>query len=149
MNLSGGQGEWTVAFECDDCGWYYRQQAAPSQELTCPQCGISPATIPPAWALEQGCPVCGCRHLYRRKDFNQLLGLALVGLGAVLGVLISYWFLLAFSLLDWVIYRRNADLAACYRCAAELRGVDGTALLEVFDHHTAEIYEFKPAGEKT
>ena len=93
--------------------------------------------------------MCGCRHLYRRKDFNQLLGLALVMLGALLGVLISYWFLLAFSLLDWVMYRRIADLAACYRCAAELRGVEGAALLEVFDHHTAEIYEYEPAGEKT
>ena len=70
-------------------------------------------------------------------------------LGAVLGVLISYWFLLAFSLLDLVVYYRIADLAACYRCAAELRGVEGAALLDIFDHHTAEIYEYKPVGEET
>lgn len=149
MSLSGGRAEWTVAVECDDCGQYYRQKAVLAQEVTCSQCGISPGTIPSAWTLEKGCPVCGCRHLYRRKDFNQLLGLALVALGAVLGVLISYWFLLAFSLLDLMIYHRVADLAACYRCAAELRGVEDAALLEVFDHHTAEIYEYKPAGEKT
>ena len=43
----------------------------------------------------------------------------------------------------------TAGLAACDGCAAGLRGGEGAALLEVFDHHTAEIYEYEPAGEKT
>ena len=141
--------DWALAVECANCGRYYRHGKPLPQGVTCPQCGTSPGTIPSGWTLEQGCPLCDCRHLYRRKDFNQLLGLAIIVLGALLGVLISYWFLLAFSLLDLLLYRRIADLAVCYRCAAELQGVEGTARLGLFDHHTAEIYDYQPPDEET
>ena len=132
-----------LSIECDQCGHYYRVKAPDSRSAICPQCGTSPGTVDSAWSLEQGCPLCGCRHLYRRKAFNQLLGLAIMMLGAVLALAVSYWFLLLFGLMDLVLYRLVPELAVCYRCGVEVSMETGVARLEPFDHHTAEIYTYE------
>jgi hypothetical protein len=44
------------------------------------------------------------------------MGLALVAIGALLGVLMSYWFLLAVVLLDVILYGIVPLIAVCYKC---------------------------------
>lgn len=131
----------SVAIECDQCSHYQRYPALADGSLTCPQCDHEHGKIPATWTTADDCPLCGCRHLYRRKDFNQLVGLALIVAGAGLGIAISYWFLLLFTLLDLALYRWVAEVAVCHRCEAEYRGAAGIDDLPLFTHHTAEIYQ--------
>ena len=132
-----------LGIECARCGRYYRAVGTDNQPPECPRCGTSPGTVDSGWTLEKGCPICGCRHIYRRKAFNQLVGLAIIVLGAVLAVMVSYWFLLAVTLADLALYRFVPDLGVCYRCGVELASVPGLSGLETFSHHTAEMYVFE------
>lgn len=131
----------SVAIECDQCGHYHRHRESGAAALACPRCGHEVSPVDAKWMLTEGCPVCGCRHLFRRKDFNQLVGLFLVAAGAALGIAVSYWFLLVFTLADLAMYRLVRDVAVCHRCEAEIRGQAGIDELPLFDHHTAEIYQ--------
>ena len=131
----------SVAIECDQCSYYQRYPAVAAGSLTCPQCGYEHGEIPANWNAGDDCPLCASRHLYRRKDFNQLVGLALIVAGAGLGIAVSYWFLLIFTLLDLALYRWVAEVAVCHRCEAEFRGAAGIDALPLFTHHTAEIYQ--------
>jgi len=88
------------------------------------------------------CPLCGCAHLYRRKDFNRKLGIAIL----VLGIGLAYWTyalsLVAVTLLDWLLFRRVGEVACCYLCEAVFRDVAGIPRLEPFnlvlhDHYRA------------
>ena len=141
----GSRRGWALALECDQCGRYYSLPAPVDGPINCPGCGLKAGTIEATWSLAGGCPVCGARHLYRRKDFNQLVGLLIVILGAVLGILISYWFLAATAVLDAMLYRWVSEVAVCYRCGAELRGLAAIGGLKRFEHHTAEIYAYRPS----
>jgi hypothetical protein len=75
------------------------------------------------------CLVCGCGDLWRQKDFPQRLGLALVGLGAVLSTIAVKLYmpatalgvLLAFALADLLLFAFMPDVLVCYRCAARHR----------------------------
>ena len=135
----------SIALECPACGRYHRYLMPGEGVLVCPHCGHGAGTQAAGWSLEAGCPLCACRHLYRRKDFNQLLGLGLMVAGGALAIAFSYWFLLLFSLADLGLSRLVPDVAVCHRCGAEMRSAPGVSGLPVFDHHTADIYQ-NPAG---
>jgi hypothetical protein len=62
------------------------------------------------------CPLCGCRHLYRQRDFNRAWGCLLVAVGAALVPWTFGLSLLVFALFDWWLYRRLAEAVVCYRC---------------------------------
>ena len=131
----------TIAYQCDICGHYQRHNHPERLDLKCPACDTLVCTVPENWLLEYGCPVCKCRHLYRRKNFNQVVGLVIILVGAFLAVVISYWILAAVTLMDILLYRFVPEVAVCYRCGAEANGIIGTGELSMFDHHTAEMYE--------
>ena len=135
----------SIAQECPGCGHYHRYQAPGRGALVCPRCGQLAGNPAENWSLQEGCPLCACRHLYRRKDFNQLVGLGIMVAGGALAIAVSYWFLLLFSLADLGLYRLVPDVAVCHRCGAEMRSLPGVSGLPVFDHHTADIYQI-PEG---
>ena len=62
------------------------------------------------------CPLCGCRHLYRQRDFNRALGCLLVVAGAALVPWTFGLSLPVFGLVDLWLYRRLKDAVVCYRC---------------------------------
>lgn len=78
------------------------------------------------------CLVCGCRDLWRQKDFSQQLGLLLVGLGILLSTiawaytrpLLAIGILMVFALADLLLYVFMPDVLVCYRCGARYRHVD-------------------------
>jgi hypothetical protein len=91
--------------------------------------------------------------LWRQKDFPQRLGVTLVVLGAVLSTiafacylpLTALGVLLAFALVDLLLFTFMKDVLVCYRCHARYRG----AVLEDdrprFNLETAERYRQEAA----
>ena len=71
-----------------------------------------------------GCPVCGCEHLYRQKDFNRHLGVALVVVAVVLAYFTFGLSLLAVALVDWLLFPRIREVGICYQCKAVVRSDD-------------------------
>ena len=87
------------------------------------------------------CPACGCKHLYKKKDFNQTLGCLVIIVGAVF-VPVTYGLsLVLLFLLDLFLYSRIKDSVECYKCKIESKNVVVPKNFTNFDHHTAEIYE--------
>lgn len=87
------------------------------------------------------CPVCGCKDLYRKKDFNQAIGCIIILIGAVLVPWTYGLSLLVLSLVDYLLYRRIKDSAECYKCKSEFKDTGIPHHLKPFDHHIAELYE--------
>lgn len=101
---------------------------------------------------EQGrlrrCPVCGCREIFKRKDFPQRLGLLLV-VGTIIAavVLIALWqvlwamgVLLAAVVVDRIICVFTGECLVCYRCRSEFRGVTVDRSHEAWDLAIGEKY---------
>ena len=90
--------------------------------------------------------MCGCDDLWRQKDFPPALGLTLVGLGALLSTLAWLWYypvaaigiLMAFALVDLVLFALMPDVLVCYRCGARYRH---TAIREDHPRFSLELAE--------
>jgi hypothetical protein len=143
-------------------GWGERRGEGPAQvELGCPKCGRAieieaPGTkpcrhcgaettlrAPPETPL---CLACGCPELYRHRDFNQRLGLALVATGALLWLVLgSFWPMVAAAAIDVLLYFTLPDVAICYRCRAHHRGFFWTSTVPRFDLERHEHYRFEKA----
>ena len=111
-----------VRTQCRACGLPFRAVLAKDQpELACPGCGEVRAVAGAGWsdgpdARVEVCPLCGCRHLYRQRDFNRALGCLLVGIGAALVPWTLGLSLVAFGLFDLWLYRRLHEAVVCYKC---------------------------------
>ena len=87
------------------------------------------------------CPECGCKDLYKKKDFNQTLGCLIILVGAVF-VPVTYGLsLVALFLLDLLLYSKIKDSIECYKCKTEYKNIVVPKNMMSFDHHIAEIYE--------
>ena len=132
----------SLAYECDTCGTFKIYSAESSPKIICASCDKKLGTVSENWSLENSCPFCNCKSYYKRKDFNQILGAGIIILGGILSIIYNYFILMGFALLDILLYYIVPDVAVCYQCSAELRGFHGMEKLEVFDHHTAELYQY-------
>ncbi|MBI1862061.1 MAG: hypothetical protein HYR96_14195 [Deltaproteobacteria bacterium] len=93
-----------------------------SFQAQCPECLRSPFPfLLPNESLEQ-CPVCGCRDLYKHKDFNRNIGIGIL----IVGVVSAYWTygisLLVVTALDYLIFRGVDSVGICYHCLTQYRG---------------------------
>ena len=131
----------TVGIECSSCGTYFRYTIEKSSTIHCLGCNNEQGTIHPKWQYEEACPFCQYKGFYKRKDFNQLLGLIIIILGAVLAVMINYIFLLIFVLIDFLLLKVIPEVGICYHCSAEFRGLSDTQNLPGFSHHQSELYQ--------
>jgi hypothetical protein len=66
--------------------------------------------------------MCGCRELYRQRDFNHRLAIVFLILGAILAYPTKGLSLVAAAILDLVLYLTAAELLVCYLCRAHVRG---------------------------
>ncbi len=89
------------------------------------------------------CPICGCKDLYRKKDFNQAVGCIIILIGAILVPWTYGVSLLALSLVDFFLYQRVKDSVECYKCKSEYKNIAVPTQIKSFDHHIAELYETK------
>jgi DNA-directed RNA polymerase subunit RPC12/RpoP len=108
-----------IRTQCRSCGLPFKDELTSEvTALACPNCAATRRVDPAAWSASDvaTCPLCGCRHLYRQRDFNRAWGCALVALGAALVPWTYGLSLIAFGLFDLYLYRRLAEAVVCYRC---------------------------------
>ncbi len=87
------------------------------------------------------CPHCNCKHFYRQKDFNKVIGCFVILTGAVFVPFTYGLSLLLVAVIDWFLYKRVADEAVCYKCREEFKNIEIPDNIKPFDHHIAELYE--------
>ena len=137
----------SVEFGCSGCG--RAVEACPGETATCARCG-APSTLedPGVDALGE-CLACGCPELYRHRDFNQKLGLLVIGAGVALSLGLSTFVpLVAAAAVDLLLYLVLPDVAICYRCKAHHRGFRNIRAIRSFDLERHEHYRFKRAREE-
>jgi hypothetical protein len=101
------------------------------------------------------CPVCGCRELFKRKDFPQITGFVIVVLAAVIAmvlfgmrrVLAGIIVLGTVALVDLLIFFFTGRCLVCYRCRSEFRDVPISRDQRGWDLATGEKYRLtEPAS---
>lgn len=140
-----------ITYACPHCDAASRTEfAADTLELECPHCRKRLAV--PRGAMDGQkvcrCLVCPSNDLYVRKDFPQVIGVSLVGVGIVgssiawyyTNVLWTFGILFATALVDVVLYALVGDALMCYRCNAQYRGVEEIESHNPFDLETHEKY---------
>ncbi len=131
----------TISRFCDQCKKYARLELSPDSTLICPHCQTEWGKVDRVETILDRCPLCTCRQFYTDKDFNQVLGFVIMGVGIVL-VPITYGLSLpVFALIDWLIYRKVPKLVACYRCGSEYRGLSDSNRFKPFIHHIGLKYD--------
>jgi len=131
-----------VEFGCPTCR--RALETHPGGTVRCGRCGAE-ASLPPAGRLEH-CLACQCTDLYRHRDFNQKLGLAIVVMGAGLWFLLgSFLPMVVAAALDLLLYLSIPDVAICYRCKAHHRDTEGIAEIPKFDLERHEKYRVEKA----
>lgn len=138
-----------IRYTCPSCGigngLPLRPDGTADPEPPCRSCGrclklAAPRGLPPDRRVIE-CLVCGDNKLFTQKDFNQKIGCAIVGVGALL-VPWTYGLSLAVcALVDFLLYRRLPLIAACYVCGAKYRGFPVSADLEAYELLTAQTCE--------
>ena len=119
----------------------------PNWDTTGVALGASCAQCRHRWRIDdevrafRRCCVCGCTRFYRQKMFPRWLGIGIVVVGAVASIGTYGLSLVAAFLIDLMIFRSIPEMAVCYQCRAELRGIRLPAAVLPFRHHLAEGYE--------
>lgn len=138
-----------VQWRCTEC---LAVHETPRPDETAPwRCGKCSREIPghPEALDPEGkvvaCPVCGCRDIYRQRDFNRKLGVAIIVAGAVGAALIPNPFLklaslVACALVDLAIYMMIPDVVGCYHCQAICRGYAGSEAVGPYDLNISDKY---------
>lgn len=125
-----------IRTQCRACGWPFSAVLTPdTKSLPCPECGTRREVTAENWqgTAVEACPLCGCSHLYRQRDFNRALGCLLVLVGALLVPWTFGLSLPLFGLIDLWLYRRLKDAVVCYRCDTSFRDAVPTARQGEFD----------------
>ena len=96
-----------------------------------------------------GCPRCGCRDLFIRRDFPQKLGVGIVVAAGLAFLILARWphtfvwgvgVLVAATLADVALALFVPKVTVCYRCRAEFRGVPLNPKHSGFELAVAEKY---------
>ncbi len=145
-----------VVYHCLQCDQTSVSEfEATSHDLHCSRCAatlpISPGTITQTKLVR--CLVCSSAELFVRKDFPQVLGVAIVVLAAIVSSI--FWFLrmpfwtygtlFTAALIDLILYIFVGNQLQCYRCQAQYRGVSELENHEPFDLETHEKYRQQTA----
>lgn len=110
-----------IRAQCRECGLPFRSTiSAEGEPLLCPNCDHRWEIAGEGWSDAERrvdiCPLCGCKHLYRQRDFNRSLGCLLVIIGAIFVPWTYGLSLVALSLVDLWLWFRLPESVVCYRC---------------------------------
>lgn len=138
--------ERSIELICASCGRSFRTAAAPP--LVCPDCGHAQGAATKAADVLEECLACACPKLYRQRDFNRQLGLAVVVVTALLALAGyaygGFWWgtgvLFASLVADRCLLRARPEVIVCYRCHAVHRGFVPHSRLEPFDLAVHDAY---------
>lgn len=140
-----------ISFDCPKCLKIARDDVTySSSRVNCAGCGWTRAIDRDDFEGDSPaqCLVCGCKDLWRQKDFDQRLGVFIVGLGILLSTIavaymmpgVAMLILMAFGLADWVLYAILPDRLVCYRCHAQYHRIPDLAKTAAFDLEVNERY---------
>ena len=148
-----------IIFQCPRCEGRTDCRPRPDDApVSCSRCDWQRDTGPTDFDrdLLTCCRVCGCRDLWRQKDFPPALGLLCAGAGILLSSIAWYrhcpvqafGILMAFALADLVLYIVMNDMLVCYRCRARHRGTEMRREHPTFSLELDERYiQMKKRGE--
>ena len=119
----------------------------------CSRCGKE-ALAPHLQEPLSACGVCGGRALYRQRDFNRNLGVAIATAAclAAFAVFLSNHWLVAMGILagaavlDLALYFGLPEVAVCYACAAVHRGFRFDPALQPYSLMLADLHEKRTGG---
>ncbi len=86
------------------------------------------------------CPICGCAHLFKQKDFNRTLGLIILLLGIIPAYFTYGISLLIVTLIDWYLYSRVEEVGCCYQCGSVYRSHLTILKLPPFELQLSDYY---------
>ena len=137
-----------INYECDDCKHFNQFSIDGNKILECLSCENKFGTIDLNWNYNNSCLFCNSSSFYKRKNFNQLIGLIIIILGGILAIWfydtygpLSYLILLGFSLIDFILFKLTKYIGVCYSCSSEYMNIKDVELLADFDHHQLEMYQ--------
>lgn len=109
---------------------------------TCKSCSEATGAHPESLREDKivGCPLCGCPDIYRQRDFNRVLGVAIIVVGAVLAPFTYYISLAVFAAVDFLVFYLVRDVVCCHHCQAQMRGYPGTKEAPDFDLNVSDKY---------
>ena len=95
------------------------------------------------------CAICECNKVYVQKDFNRTLGVGIFLAGALLFLLCAWknrlvegtlvW--AAFVIADGLLYKFLPNVAICYKCHAQYRGLAPNPANQGFELGLAEKFD--------
>ena len=132
-----------VHFACGRCGNGMTLGLDDTGGVVCARCGeraLLAAPAPGPGPLQR-CAACGCDALFVQRDFNRKLGVALVGVAALLALKTHGVSLVVAVLADLVLYRVLPRITVCYACDAVHRGVPPASGHAAYDHHLEDLYK--------
>lgn len=116
----------SITFLCPACEGPLR---ATGLDPVCPRCAaniqLSGGGGFPGPGPIVHCAACKSEALFRAKDFNKNLGLAIVALGCIgfwWGALTGILTLLALTVADRMVYYLRPEVTVCYACKSVYRG---------------------------
>jgi predicted RNA-binding Zn-ribbon protein involved in translation (DUF1610 family) len=114
-----------IRYHCPQCGSDHHVACAEeSTLLDCPRCGYV-GLLPADWNRDghvERCPICGHSELYRQKDFNHRVGIAILIAGGLLVLPTRYISLVFAAILDLILYLTAPEVLICYTCRTQIRG---------------------------
>ena len=132
----------TISRFCGHCKKYTVSEVRiDNTPLTCLHCQKEWGRVEKVEMVFERCPVCACRQFYTDKDFNQVIGFIIMGVGIVLVPWTYGLSLPVFALADWLLYHKVPRLAACYRCGSEFRDFSIPDGLKPFIHAIGLKYD--------
>lgn len=140
-----------ISFDCPKCLKLTRTELSRiDQGVRCENCEWTRTIAEGDWKEDAPahCLVCGCEDLWRQKDFDQRLGVLIVGIAILLStVAVAYMMpgvamliLMGFGLADWLLYAVLPDRLVCYRCHAQYHRIPNLAKTAAFDLEVNERY---------
>lgn len=128
-----------IRTQCRVCGLPFREKLGRDERaLLCPNCHDERPIDLQGWSTTvpsrvDRCLLCGCRHLYRQRDFNRAAGCLLVVIGAILVPWTYGLSFLVLALVDLVLYFRLPEAVVCYRCDTVYRDARPSSRQTEFD----------------
>jgi transcription elongation factor Elf1 len=142
-----------LRIQCKSCGLPFKEKLQPgATQIRCPNCGQTLPVLADVWTDDppavEACPVCGCRHLYRQRDFNRALGCALVLVGAALVPWTYGLSLVILSLIDLALYFRLRQTVVCYRCDTVYRDAEPGPRQKEFDLLKHDVLKYGKSWDR-
>lgn len=142
-----------IRIQCKSCGLPFKTRLNPGvSSVDCDNCQHTIAVDKKGWSdnppAVEICPICGCRHLYRQRDFNRGLGCLLVLIGAILVPWTFGLSLVVLSLVDLALYYRLREAVVCYRCDTVYRDARPGPRQKEFDLLKHDVLKYGKSWDK-